>query len=196
VRRTCCAVLLAAGLLSGCPARLVPGSRPYTPRSGEEQALLRTARRDVFPGDVRRDLGAHAGELVGWTGIVTEKRRVEHPEGVELRILIEHHYWNWREDFGTQQQVAFLSPRGEGSFQVSFIADASSEDPRFLPAGDMAVVYGTPKRLDGDVVVLDYRGASWLPPRAFATDVWDYGRDFLLRQDQRDFKVLRVPIFH
>ena len=37
------------------------------------------------------------------------------------------------------------------------------------------------------------REVAFVSPRG-GTDIWDYGREFLLRGDESDFKVLRTPM--
>src|SRR2546423_1398905 len=48
---------------------------------------------------------------------------------------------------------------------------------------DMAIVYGTPERLpaDGRTVVLTGVRFKAFPKARYATDIWDYGRDFRLK---------------
>ena len=110
----------------------------------------------------------------------------------------EHHYWDWIEDYGSQRQSIFLSPRGEGQFRCRQILKdfAPGADVSPMPAGYMAIVYGKLEGIDKNVVTLYC--VSWIikvRPDYFATDIWDYGRDYLLHGDKSDFKVLRVPVF-
>ena len=133
--------------------------------------------------------------------------RVDEPEVNGTRVwdlYVEHHYWTFIEDFGMQPQRALLSPRGEGMFrcrgaksdaaQTEMTADTSRL--RFIPtvaAGDMAIVVGKPVRVADEGVVhlrclyLDVR------PRAYySTELWDYGRRWLLDQDFSDLRIRRM----
>jgi len=61
--------------------------------------------------------------------------------------------------------------------------------------GDMALVYGVPDQVGKDgTIVLSEKGMRTLPQGLYATDVWDYGRAYLIKHDMSDFKILRVPI--
>jgi len=166
----------------------------YRPVSAEEEKIFKSARRDIFPNDVRAQLDQSRDQMIAWTGIVKRIDVKSDGDQISANILFEHHYWDWIEDFGTQVQRAFLSPRGEGLFQCAI---ASGETKSFSEKeGDLAIVYGTPERVaDGGTVLLRCYGVRSFGRSYYATDVWDYGRDFLLKGDKADFKILRTPIF-
>ena len=186
-------LLVLALLFAACPG-LVPGSKFYAPSTDEEREVFAKARRDVFPDDVRQDVDAHRSTLVTWVGIIESARWLDrdHPTA---EFLLEHHYWDWIEDHSIQREVAFLSPRGEGRFScIKPFAESKTCDP--LPAPQsMAIVYGYPEAVRADSAVVDLRCIviSIAPPEWYGTDIWDYGRDYLLHGDMSDFKALRVP---
>ena len=130
-----------------------------------------------------------------WTGIIL----ASHLEESSIVTEYEHHYWDFVEDYSIQRQIAFVSPRGEGLFgcerKREFFEDFTEQD---LPkVGDFAIVYAKPVKVDPDGKIL-CRCAPFiktLPPKKYATDVDDYGRDYLLHGDKSDFRHLRTPIF-
>ena len=184
--------LLAAAQMSGClgcPG--VKGSREYEPRTSQGRELMKKARRDVQPADIRKDFARHKDTLVAWSGVVAERKLT--PDGKGLGIVIEHHYWDWKEDFGAQRERMFLSPRGEGRFGIMDTVHEGSNDPRYLPVGSMAIVFGTPVQVTAEgLVVLEFQWSITVPKHEFATDFWDYGRDWLEKGDKSDFKALRT----
>lgn len=182
-------------ILVGCPG-IGASSRPYAPIPGSyEASVFPQARRDIFPEDVRKGLKSYRSTILLWTGVVKESKIV----GKELKTRFKHHYWDWIEDYSTQRQIAFLSPRGEGYFECSQkIESHTVERPMNIPVADeMAIVYGSPRKVKSDgTVELDCLPAMRsLPPEKYGTDIWDYGRDYLLKKDSSDFKILRVPIY-
>jgi hypothetical protein len=183
-------VLAVTLLLTGCP-----GSRLYRPSDASEQQLFSSARRDIFPEDVRADVLRYRTQMLLWSGIIREVRPVETGQGPGMEVLFEHHYWDFIEDYSVQKARAFLSPRGEGMFQASF-PEQHAQLPEHVRVDDMAIVYGTPERLDADgrTVVLTGVRFKTFPKGLYATDIWDYGRDFLVKGDRNDFRVLRVPL--
>ena len=188
-------LLLLFLLLTGCP-KIMPSSEAYLPTHGSyEGTLWSKARRDVFPEDVRQRPEDYKDQVLLWTGIVQATRL----NGGTIITDYEHHYWDWVLDYGTQQQIAFLSPRGEGKFRCIQKLEYFGENfvPSLPPVGSMAIVYGTVQQLEsGSIVSLDCAPLiKVLPPEKFATDVWEYGRDFVLGKDKADFKLLRVPLY-
>jgi len=178
------ALFVALGLV-GCPG-VVPGSRAYAASDDTERQLLLQARRDVFPDDVRADPAGYRETVVLWSSIV---RKVEIYQGDQVRIWFEHHYWDFIEDLSIQKAIAFLSPRGEGSFTATFPAGTT------VKVGDMALVYGVLDHVEPNgSIALTSRKIRTLREELYATDVWDYGRAYLLKHDMKDFRVLRVPM--
>jgi hypothetical protein len=180
-----------------CPG-LGSNSRPYAPSTEQEREVFFSAHRDVFPDDVRRDLDAHRTTLLAWVGIITSARWLDRKQPT-AEFLIEHHYWDWIEDHSVQREVAFLSPRGEGPFSCvkTFVKpSAKSKVVHPLPPpGSMAIVYGYPEAVRAQSEIVDFRcvAISTAPPEWYGTDIWDYGRNYLLHGDESDLKVLRVP---
>jgi hypothetical protein len=185
------ALLFAIGLLcSACP---FTGSRIYRPDAEHLRQLDAHAERGVFPGDVRRDPAAHADQVLLWTGIIRGKTQISTPKGDAVEIRIEHHYWDFVEDFGMQRAHAFLSPRGEGGFVIRVWAEALRKDPGKFEDGWMALVWGTPAGVaDDGTVRIDVQGTNCMPPGWFSTEMWDYGRTYLLNHDQHDLHILRT----
>jgi len=174
----------------GCPPP-APGSREYEPKTMAGKGLMKQARRDVWPDDVRKDLPKHTAMLVAWAGVVAERKVT--PDGKTLGIVIDHHYWDWIEDFGAQREHMFLSPRGEGKFAIMETVNERSSDPAYLPVGAMAIVFGKPMQVTPDqLVVLDYQWSITIQKPFYATDFWDYGRAYLEKGDRSDFKRLRT----
>jgi hypothetical protein len=185
--------LLVLGVLavSVFARTLAPGSKPWAPRSPEGRELYRAARRDVWPSQVRTAPENYRDVTVVWSGLV--KERELSADRQQLRVVLEHHYWDFIEDDGLQREKYFLSPRGEGEFSFEEPNSPQVHDPAYLPVGAMAVIFGKPRAVsaDGDVQ-LELAWTITFPPHSFATDFWDYGRAYLEQGDQSDFKALRT----
>ena len=171
-----------------------PHSKTYTPEKGSFEAkLLENSRADLFPDDVRKDIRMYREQLVVWTGIV--KRSFV--SGAAIVTDYEHHYWDFVEDYGPQKERVFLSPKGEGNFRcIQKVSEFGGKEKAPLPpAGYLAIVYGVVDRLDKDGTVLLRCPplTKTLGPEKFATDIWTYGRDYVVHGNKSDFKVLRVP---
>lgn len=198
-RRACAALSLAALLLlPGCFATASP--RAYGPQDADEEQIFRLARRDIFPRDVRNDVASYRSLLLLWSGIIVDSHVQHYPDGDFLELLIEHHYWDWTENYsdGAGRNGAasvFLSPRGEGFFGCSFPVTESNTPSSTAQVQEMAIVYGVPDRVTDDgIVVLDCAVLRSLKKEYYTTDVRNYGRDWLLKGDRSDLKILtRAP---
>ena len=165
-------------LTAGCPG-LVPGSRQYQPLPKFEAGYFSTARRDVFPNDARKHPDQYTNTLVVWTGVITKMETVTNDAATHFVVFtVEHHYFDWVEDFGVQREHFFLSPRSEGVFQVGWI-DQSPDDQRFLKqfsVGDMLVAYGYPQMHHDRLGLNPTMNLRAFKPRWYRMDVFDYGR--------------------
>jgi hypothetical protein len=152
-------------------------SRRYRPENDDEARLFAKAHRDVFPDDIRQDIEKHRPTLVLWSGIIKQAEIGEQRN--VLRVLIEHHYWDWIEDYGPQKAIAFLSPRGEGRFECRIPVQASKLNEGIPRLGDMAIVYGTPARSTNDgVLVMDCVTLRSFKKDFYSTEIVEYGRNF------------------
>jgi hypothetical protein len=184
-------VLIVALVVVGCfPA---PGSKAFAPEGPLEKRLFPQAKRNVFPDDVRADPAAFRTSVLLWTGIIKAVQPTQIAGGRGFRAFVEHHYWDFIEDYSIQRAIAFLSPRGEGPFEVLFAFDIPAEK---VLVGDMAIVYGSPSGMadDGRRILLDGAVLRTIRRELYATDIWDYGRDWLTKQDRTDFRILRTPM--
>ena len=142
-------VVLISFLFTGC----LPHTRAYLPVSSSEKQALDRANRNVYPDDVRNSLANYQNTLVVWPGIVLENKFIEHADQIEIQLILEHHYYDWFEDFSIQKEKIFLSPRGEGLFQTSLFIkkDANIEEmKKAAGVGNLIIVYGTPQQIKED----------------------------------------------
>jgi len=95
-----------------------------------------------------------------------------------MQFTVEHHYFDWREDFGLQRERFFVSPHGEGHFTT--IWPDSAEYAAFLEqfaVGDFLIAYGYPSVIHDDVVGLHpTQNLRAIKPRWYRTDALNYGR--------------------
>jgi hypothetical protein len=163
-------------LLSGC----FPHTRAYQPVSSWEKQVFDRADRNIFPDDVNKSLADYENAVVAWPGIILENKFVEHSDQIEIQFVLEHHYYDWLEDFSVQREKIFLSPRGEGLFRTSWFIKKESnieEMKKFSSAGNLIIVYGTPTQVDDDKsILLKCIYMRGIDKQWYRTDMLDYGR--------------------
>ena len=143
-------------VLSGCfSLGSIAGSRSYTPRSDQEKVELERADRSVYPGDIRRGASELRTTTIAWPGIIQQTRFVEENDHERMYLLVEHHYYDWIQDFGTYHGTYWLSPRGEGLFTTTIRFDKAdlAKKKKWATEGNMVIVYGTPHSVDADNIV-------------------------------------------
>jgi len=171
-------VLMAFVPSAGCFA---PSAGLYQPASEREFDLFARARRDVTPDTIRAaDASAEPG-LLAWAGVLHSVEPGPDPSST-ITFKVEHHYWDWVVDYGTQTTRILLSPRGEGTFQFSLTGKEAAWLADNAQIGDFTIVYGVPKDVlpDGTIELL-YVHARGIPESRYALDVWDYDADFAVR---------------
>jgi hypothetical protein len=183
----------ALPLLAGCPSTLspsplspcggnkplFPGSRYYEPASEWERREFERADRYVYPDDVRQDPEQYPSATVAWPGVIVDSTFHEEEEGMEAVLLLEHHYFDWIEDFGAQPERFFLSPRGEGAFKASWSLEQGAAARQLRDAarpGNLAIVYGVPNGIEGDAVNLKSVYVRIIDQACYTTEILDYGR--------------------
>ena len=170
-------VIALTAVLVACPA---PGSRSYQPISDWERAEFERADRSIYPDDVRNDIAKYQSTVVAWTGIIKDVKVFQVEEGFDLYFLLEHHYYDWIEDFGIQQERIFLSPRGEGLFTTRWevVAETTqAEISDMTEVGKLVIAYGEPWEVGNNSIIA--AEASYIRPIGrewYTTEKLDYGR--------------------
>ncbi len=178
--------ILAGLLLTGCfPG---PGSRLYKPVSEWESHAFSKADRYVFPNDVRKNLVAYDSARIAWAGVVLSAESKHTDSTPEVHFVVEHHYYDWIEDFSIQQERIFLSPRGEGKFETTWqLQPAADTTTVGKSVGNGIIVYGIPLSIEGSVISVRAYYVRVIDRQWFATDIMDYGRP------GEPVKILRIP---
>ncbi len=163
---------------------------PYIPGDEVEAKALEVFRKDVYPNDVIRVVSAgDVSDPVVWTGIVEEVRQTPVLGGHAQELIIQHHYWDWRET--TNDELIFVSPRGEGRFRC-FFAPYEIEVLGGHQVGDFVIVYGIPwtiRQTDG-LIGVECMKTRFISSSLYTTKAWSYGRAFVDHGDVEDVVIL------
>jgi hypothetical protein len=164
--------------INGCAP--LPGIKPYHPVSDWEARELKNASRNIYPNDVRKEISKYSNSLIVWPGIILDSEMITHDDKVEVKFLVEHHFYNWLEDHGFQREKIFLSPHGEGNFRTSwYLKKGIDPTPlkKMASAGNLVIVYGYPRKIESDsTIIIESKYIRGIEKQWFRTDVLDYGR--------------------
>lgn len=171
---------VASPLMMSCASH-----QPYKAVRGVEDVEYSNAKLNVYPDDVRANLDKYTNSLVAWAGVICSTD-VQDPDQYGKRTAIttfQHHYFDWQQQGSGRYSKYGLSPRGEGVFRVQWLITPKvpsvtiPEIEQFAAPGKMVIVYGTPEKVDGNVVVLKYRFMRVVDSTgAFNVNEFDYGR--------------------
>ncbi|MGA2748835.1 MAG: hypothetical protein ABSG59_08675 [Verrucomicrobiota bacterium] len=176
---------LVLTIVAGCLAVSCASNSSYQPNSDPEQIEFKQARLDVYPEDVRNDPSRYTNTLVVWPGVIrsTHAQDEDYRGRIRAETVLEHHYFDWKQDHGDQGVKLLLSRRGEGAFRVRWHLvktgpDATSGDAEtYAGRNKLAIVYGTPESVDADgTVVLQYRYMRAVDRAHYSVNQMDYGR--------------------
>ncbi len=145
---------MGPALLVGCTLAYGSGASDasYAATSREERVEYDKADRGVAPEQVRLDMAAYAHTTIAWAGVVREVS-IASPGVV---ILVEYHKFYWMAE-QTREIVRYaLSATSEGTFRVTVAHESEADAEPWVREGDMVLVYGKPRSVDEDgVVVVD-----------------------------------------
>ena len=139
---------------------------------------------------IRNDILRYREVPIVWPGLIKDSKIVQHDENIEIIFLLEHHYYDWIEDFGAQREKMFLSPRGEGLFAASWFMNKDVNLPEIKKAtaiGNLAIVYGMPERVEDNVIFIKSSYVRSIDAQRYGMDIFDYGRR------GEPMKFLKVP---
>jgi len=173
-------LIVIIALISSCGgAPLLPGSRLYQPISDWEKREFDKANRSIYPDDIRKDLTSYKSSTIAWAGIVKQTEVLKVEGGTAFYFTLEHHYFDWIEDFGIQRERIFLSPKGEGLFKTSWGLTQDvpqSEIEEIKSPGYLLIVYGQPTEIQDKTVVIEASYIRGISKKLYTTERMDYGR--------------------
>jgi len=165
---------------------LVPASgcglvRPYKCNSDFEQNIFNIASRNIHPDDVRVMPKEYLhNAVVAWAGTIIECTISEKEDEADARLLVEHHHFDWLEDFKLGENIFILSARGEGSFKTVWplrLDYGMEELKRWTAKGNMVVIYGMPVSVENGIIELEANCVRFILPGRFKFADIPYGRD-------------------
>jgi len=169
--------------LSGCIHLLGPHSISYQPTTWEKEEFEK-ADFSVYPDDTRKEITKYKSTIIAWPGIILERKIIEHSDRTEMVFLLEHHYYDWIEDYSVQREKILLSSRGEGLFKTSLFSKEPldpatiKETKEAFAIGGLLIIYGIPEKIiENEVVVVRCTAKRYIDKQWYTTKSWlDYGR--------------------
>jgi len=151
--------------------------RHYTPQSSWEREEYLKSNFKVHPQDIRQDLKRWRSVPIAWVGVIQETEFYETEDRYEVVLLMEHHYFDWKEENFDPNKMYYPSSGGEGLFQTNWYlkksADLTYFQNRFAPE-NLAIVYARPDTVINEVVLVECRYLRIIEHQNFRLDQSDY----------------------
>jgi hypothetical protein len=162
--------LIVLLLLGGCV-------RNYSPLSSWESQEFQNSDFTIHPNDIRQNLSLWKDFQIAWVGVIQECEFYETETSYEVILLLEHHYFDWKEENFEPDQMYYPSSLGQGLFQTSWYLKKSADleyfKTRYIP-GNLAIVYALPDTVIKDVVLVDSRYIRIIDRKNFSLDQSSY----------------------
>ena len=156
-------------------------ARPYRCTSELEQTSFNRASRNIHPDDVRITPKGYIGKtVIAWIGPILESSYEELEDSYEVKLLVEHHHFDWLEDFKLGENLYVLSSRGEGRFRTTWHMQKGfgiEEVKRWTAKGNAAVVYGVPVSSEKGIIEIEAYCVRFILHRRIRFSEYPYGRD-------------------
>lgn len=153
--------------------RILMSSNSYKPDSWEKP-FYDSAIKTAFPSDLIKFPEKYKDKLIHLIGVVDS---VFVDENIRVTFLLDNKYWDYIEDYSIQDEVMFVSEKGDGKFLVTF-SETNPEQldvvKRFPEEKKLFLVYGTFNELMNNYPVLSAQQVKYVDYELYTTNVFSY----------------------
>lgn len=144
-----------------------------------EKILYDKADKAIFPLDIRKSPENYIGNLIHWIGIVEEVLVEERNDSSIIIITLEQKYWDYIEDYSIQDEVMFISPKGEGAFKIIVASEKLSENEietikKFPNEMKLFLCYGELMNCQNGIPTLSVEGIKIIDYKYYSTKIFSY----------------------
>jgi hypothetical protein len=139
-----------------------------------EQPYYDSSMKNVFPSDLLRFPEKYQGKFIHLIGVV-DSVVVDENNGVSF--LLDNKYWDYVEDYSIQDEVMFVSEKGDGRFwvRVPGISPEQMEEVKRFPAEKkLFLLYGTFSEVVNNHPVLTAQQVKYIDYELYTTKVFYY----------------------
>lgn len=148
-------------------------SNPYKPDSWEKP-FYDSAIKAAFPSDLIKYPERYKDKSIHLIGVVDS---VFVDENNRVTFLLNNKYWDYIEDYSIQDEVMFVSEKGDGKFWVT-LSEISPEQleeaKRFPSEKKLFLVYGIFKDVSNNYPVLTAQQVKYIDYELYTTNVFSY----------------------
>jgi hypothetical protein len=156
--------------------KMLMSSNPYKPDDWE-RPYYDSSIKTVFPSDLIRSPENYKDKLIHLIGIVDSVYISNTDSTVIATFLLDNKYWDYIEDYSIQDEVMFISEKGDGKFWVTLtgIQPGLVESIRkFADEQKLFFVYGNFKGLSNGYPVLAAQQIKYIDYEFYTTHIFYY----------------------
>jgi hypothetical protein len=154
-------------------SKLAMHSKPYKPEKWEKP-YYDSSIKSAFPSELIKSPEKYRDRGIHLLGIVDS---VSIGENNSVTFLLDNKYWDYVEDYSIQDEVMFVSEKGDGKFWVT-ITDITPEQleevKRFPAEKKLFLVYGIFKEVANNYPVLAAQKVKYIDYEWYTTKVFSY----------------------
>lgn len=153
--------------------KILMSSKPYKP-DGWEKPYFDSSIKTAFPSDLIKFPEQYKNRLIHLIGVVDS---VVVDGNNHVAFLLDNKYWDYIEDYSIQDEVMFVSEKGDGRFwvEVPEISDGLLEEVKgFAAEKKLFLVYGTFKEVSNNYPVLAAQQVKYIDYELYTTNIYSY----------------------
>lgn len=144
-----------------------------------EDSLFSNAIKTAFPSDLLKFPEKYKGKLIHLIGVVDSVTVEQQDKSVIFTFILENKYWDYIEDYSRQDEVMFISPKGDGKFRVLVKAkDLEAKDielvKKFPREQKLFLVNGIFEEISDGIPTLTTQQIKYIDYQFYTTKVFSY----------------------
>jgi len=156
--------------------KMLMSSNPYKP-DGWEKPYYDSSIKTAFPSDLIKSPDNYKDKLIHLIGIVDSVYITNTDSTTAATFLLDNKYWDYTEDYSIQDEVMFVSEKGDGKFWITLpdIKPELAESIRkFADEQKLFFVYGNFKDLSNGYPMLAAQQIKYIDYEFYTTHVFYY----------------------
>jgi hypothetical protein len=156
--------------------KIFMSSRPYKPDNWEKP-YYDSAIKSAFPSALVKFPERYTGKLIHLIGIVDSITIESKDSSTTVTFLLNNKYWDYIEDYSIQDEVMFVSDKGDGKFWATLTGLNAGELEAVRAMTDqhkLFLVYGYYKTLSGSYPLIAASQIKYIDYELYTTKVFSY----------------------
>ena len=153
--------------------KILMSSNSYKPDDWEKP-YYNNSIKTVFPSDLIKSPEKFIDKSIHLIGVVDS---ISINDGNRVSFLLDNKYWDYIEDYSIQDEVMFVSEKGDGKFWVT-ISELSPEQimevKQFPEEKKLFLVYGVFKELANGYPVFTAEKVKFIDYELYTTNIFSY----------------------